>query len=180
MTTRAAINILGSTGEIIDITTLGVDTLTTAHPSPGVYLVYGSLGMAPPPEGWGYVLNQADADKTVDIQFADGILTITTALTGETLDLAHSITLHLSVEEAPPVPEPPIDPGVAAQEQLSRLRTLADSTIAPLQDAVDIGESTDEEVIALKAWKKFRIALTRAPAQAGYPQSIDWPMTPQN
>lgn len=82
MTTRAAINILGSTGEIIDITTFGVDTLTTAHPSPGVYLVYGSLGMAPPPEGWGYVLNQADSGKTVDIQFVDGTLAVTIAIGG--------------------------------------------------------------------------------------------------
>ncbi|MCJ7959164.1 MAG: tail fiber assembly protein [Pseudomonas sp.] len=178
MTTRAAINILGATGEIIDITTLGVDTITTEHPGPGIYLVYGSCGMAPPPEGWGYVLNQADADKTVDIQFSGDLLTVTTAKAGEPADLAHSITLHLCVAEAPPVPEPPIDPLVAAQEQLSRLRALADSTIAPLQDAVDIGDSTEEEVVALKAWKKFRIALTRVPAQAGYPLSIEWPVAP--
>lgn len=178
MTTRAAINILGSTGEIIDITTLGVDTLTTAHPSPGVYLVYGSLGMAPPPEGWGYVLNQADSGKTAEIQFVDGTLAVTIAIGGEPADLAHSITLHLCVAEAPPVPEPPIDPTVAAQEQLTRLRKEADDAIRPLQFSADVDEATEEDAAALNAWKKYYVALTRVPGQTGYPQAVDWPIAP--
>ncbi|AZE73136.1 tail fiber assembly domain protein [Pseudomonas synxantha] len=178
MTTRAAINVLGSDGSLIDIASLGVDTVTTSHPSQGVYLVHGTLGMAPPPEGWGYVINQVDADKTVDIQFADGVLTVSTTLAGEPADLAHSITLHLCVEEVPPAPEPPLNPLAVAQDQMNRLRTQADRAIAPLQDAVDIEEATEEEVAILKLWKKFRVALSRIPEQADYPDAIDWPVVP--
>jgi len=57
-------------------------------------------------------------------------------------------------------------------------RATADAAIAPLQDAVDIGEATDDEGTLLTAWKKFRVLLNRVPAQAGYPATIDWPVAP--
>lgn len=57
-------------------------------------------------------------------------------------------------------------------------RAAADVAIAPLQDAVDIGEATDEETALLTAWKKYRVLLNRVPAQAGYPATIDWPVAP--
>lgn len=57
-------------------------------------------------------------------------------------------------------------------------RAVADAAIAPLQDAVDIDEATDEETALLTAWKKYRVALNRVPAQAGYPSTIDWPVAP--
>lgn len=186
MTTRAAINILGSTGEVIDITSLGVATLTTAHPEVGRYQVFGTLGMAPPPEGWGYVVNQADANKTISITFADGELLVIVAKDGEPANLTHSITLHVSVEELPPVeiPEPPVevppaaDPQADALVEYARLRAIADYMVAPLQDAVDVDEATDYEAALLKAWKKYRVALNRVAEQPGYPTLIDWPAPP--
>ncbi|AUF96719.1 phage tail protein [Pseudomonas sp. 02C 26] len=57
-------------------------------------------------------------------------------------------------------------------------RAIADQAIAPLQDAVDLDEATDAEATALKAWKRFRIALNRLPEQDGYPATIDWPAPP--
>ncbi|WP_122859766.1 tail fiber assembly protein, partial [Pseudomonas viridiflava] len=45
--------------------------------------------------------------------------------------------------------------------EIARLRKIADYTIAPLQDAVDIDEATPEEAAALTKWKKYRIALNR-------------------
>ncbi|MNJ51840.1 Caudovirales tail fiber assembly protein [compost metagenome] len=57
-------------------------------------------------------------------------------------------------------------------------REVADNAIAPLQDAVDLDEATETEVAALKAWKKYRIALIRVPDQPGYPDTIDWPAPP--
>lgn len=73
----------------------------------------------------------------------------------------------------------------AAQQELAGViaetaqrRTLADKAIAPLQDAVDLGEATEAEISTLKEWKRFRVALTRLPEQAGYPAEIDWPTPP--
>ncbi|WPN95822.1 tail fiber assembly protein [Pseudomonas sp. MUP55] len=183
MTTRAAVNILGATGAVIDITSLGVDTITTEHPGPGQYLVYGTLGMAPPPEGWGYVLNQADAGCSVAISYNDTVLAVSIAKEGEPADLAHSITLHVAVDalppqEAPQLPPPVVDPLEAAQSEITRLRSAADYAIAPLQDAVDVDEATDADLAELKAWKKYRVALSRVIDQANYPQTVDWPVVP--
>lgn len=66
--------------------------------------------------------------------------------------------------------------GVVASTAARRL--VADTAIAPLQDAVDIEESTDAELALLKAWKKYRVALNRVPEQAGYPTTIEWPVAP--
>lgn len=66
----------------------------------------------------------------------------------------------------------------AVQADAASRRAAADSAIAPLQDAVDIDDATDAEVLALKAWKKYRVALNRLPEQSGYPTEIDWPAPP--
>ncbi|WP_175649493.1 tail fiber assembly protein [Pseudomonas sp. Marseille-P9899] len=181
--TRAAINILGD-GSIIDITSLGKSDITVDHPGPGQYLVHGTLGMAPPPEGWGYVINQLDVGAAVATSFYDGVLAVSVVKEGEPADLLHSITLHVSVEdlpptEAPPPPEPtPVDPLAEALAETARRRALADAAIAPLQDAVDIDEATDAETALLKEWKRYRVALNRLPDQPGYPNEIDWPAPP--
>lgn len=61
------------------------------------------------------------------------------------------------------------------QAEIAAQRAAADSAIAPLQDAVDLDDATEAEVAALKAWKKYRVALNRLPEQPGYPTDIDWP-----
>lgn len=73
----------------------------------------------------------------------------------------------------------------AAEQRLAQVaaetaarRAVADSTIAPLQDAVDLEEATEADIETLKAWKKYRIALIRVPDQPGYPDTIDWPAPP--
>jgi len=73
----------------------------------------------------------------------------------------------------------------AREEQLSSViaeiaqhRQLADAAIAPLQDAVDLEDATPEEAEALKAWKRYRVALNRLVEQPGYPDEIDWPEVP--
>ena len=45
----------------------------------------------------------------------------------------------------------------------------ADQRIAVLQDALDLEMATPEEETQLKAWKKYRVLLTRAHADARYP-----------
>lgn len=65
-----------------------------------------------------------------------------------------------------------------ASAEITSRRSAADYAIAPLQDAVDIEEATEAEAAALKAWKKYRVLLSRVPEQSGYPDAIDWPAPP--
>lgn len=183
--TRAAINILGD-GTIIDIKSLGRADLRVTHPAVGQYVVHGTQGMAPPPEGWGYVLNLVDHDACVEILFEQDELRVNVTVDGEPADLQHSITLHVAVEALPfePMPAMPesrlavIDPFAAAQETLAELRAVADYAITPLQDAVEIGEATEQESAALVAWKRYRMLLSRVPSQPGFPEAIEWPALP--
>lgn len=66
----------------------------------------------------------------------------------------------------------------AVQADAASRRAAADSAIAPLQDAFDLDDATEAEATALKAWKKYRVALNRLPDQPGYPTDIDWPAPP--
>lgn len=181
---RAAINVLGPDGSIIEVTSLGKSDILCEHPGPGRYIVHGTLGMAPPPEGWGFVINPVDAGASVATSFADGLLAVTVEKEGSPADLAHSITLHVLVEDLPaidipPLPEPaPVDPLADAQAEAAALRVIADAAVVPLQDAVDLDEATEAEAALLKEWKRYRVALNRLPEQPGYPAEIDWPAPP--
>ena len=62
--------------------------------------------------------------------------------------------------------------------EVARLRKIADQAASDLQDAVDIDEASDEDLTLLKEWKKYRVALSKVPVQAGYPTVIDWPIAP--
>ncbi|QYX54352.1 tail fiber assembly protein [Pseudomonas sp. S07E 245] len=66
----------------------------------------------------------------------------------------------------------------AVMAEIAQRRVVADSTIAPLQDAVDLEDATEAEAAALKQWKRYRVALNRLPDQPGYPATIDWPAPP--
>lgn len=183
MTTRAALNILGSDGSLIDLTSLGVDQISTAHPETGSYEVCGTLGMAPPPHGWGYVVNRIDEDKSIALSFVGGLLTVSVSKDGRPVDLQHSITLHVSVEELPltdtlETPTEPVDLLQAVREKHARLRAIADYEIAPLQDAVDVEEAVPDDLALLAQWKKYRIALSKVDDLPGFPNQIDWPQPP--
>jgi hypothetical protein len=64
------------------------------------------------------------------------------------------------------------------QGRVSVERKHADEAVAPLQDALDIDEITAAELLALKAWKKYRVELNRIPDQPGYPDTVAWPVAP--
>ncbi|QJQ23341.1 tail fiber assembly protein [Pseudomonas sp. SK] len=66
----------------------------------------------------------------------------------------------------------------AVVSDIAHRRAVADTAIAPLQDAFDIGEATPDDEARLKLWKKYRVALSRVPEQEGYPNEIDWPAPP--
>ncbi len=71
----------------------------------------------------------------------------------------------------------PTDEELALRRR-DRLLSVATTRMAPLQDAVDIGEATTDEDAELTAWKRYRMLLNRIQQQDGFPQNIDWPAVP--
>ncbi|EAM2148824.1 tail fiber assembly protein [Salmonella enterica] len=60
-----------------------------------------------------------------------------------------------------------------AEETKSRLLQMASEKIAPLQDAVDLGEATDKEKASLLAWRRYRVLVNRVK-----PSKPVWPEQP--
>ncbi|EEN0465524.1 hypothetical protein C3O24_22790, partial [Salmonella enterica subsp. enterica serovar Stanleyville] len=60
-----------------------------------------------------------------------------------------------------------------AEETKNNLLQMATEKIAPLQDAVDLGEATDDEKTRLMAWKKYRVQVNRVDTT-----NPDWPDKP--
>ncbi|EBG7969646.1 tail fiber assembly protein [Salmonella enterica subsp. enterica] len=60
-----------------------------------------------------------------------------------------------------------------AEGTKNRLLQIASEKIAPLQDAVDLGEATDKEKASLLAWKKYRVLVNRVDTS-----NPDWPEQP--
>lgn len=79
---------------------------------------------------------------------------------------------------APPMAPPP---PVTESEMIARRNSLLDyatQQINPLQDLVDIGESTPEDEALLLLWKKYRAAVGKATSQPGWPLTVVWPTAP--
>lgn len=90
-----------------------------------------------------------------------------TARIGDTWNGEHFIS--------PPEPTPTPEQVLAMRNALLATAALR---IAPLQDAVDLGDATAAEEAALKAWKQYRVALNRIEQQSGFPGSVVWPKAP--
>ncbi|MBG0696842.1 tail fiber assembly protein [Enterobacter roggenkampii] len=65
----------------------------------------------------------------------------------------------------------------AEYDKIWRL-SYATAAIAPLQDAVDIDEATEEERNLLLSWKKYRVALNRVDTSKA--PAIEWPEKPSS
>lgn len=65
-----------------------------------------------------------------------------------------------------------------ASLEKSRLLAAASSSIDPLQDAVDLDIATSEEVAMLKAWKTYRVMVSRVDISKA--PGIDWPKSPSS
>ena len=63
-----------------------------------------------------------------------------------------------------------------AEENRVQLMAEANQKIAPLQDASDLDIATDEELAQLKAWKTYRVLLSRI--DISHAPEIDWPPLP--
>lgn len=180
---NAAINILSDGSIHESVTIYGcIDQVRVTRKDIGVYHVYGTLGMVPPPDGWGTVTNPMD-EITASVSYEDGVLTLKTQKTdGQPADFASKVSLHILVEDAPapvmpPEPEPDLQSMVATD--YAHLKANADSRLQLLQDLLDIGEGTLEIEETVLEWKKYRVALSRIVEQSGYPKDIDWPSSPE-
>lgn len=63
-----------------------------------------------------------------------------------------------------------------AQSKKNQLMRVANSRIAPLQDAVDLGIASNEETQALLDWKKYRVLLNRIDTSTA--PDIEWTEQP--
>lgn len=63
-----------------------------------------------------------------------------------------------------------------ASSRLAAEMDVANRTIAPLQDAVDISIATDAEIARLAEWKRYRVALSRIDTSKA--PDIEWPVMP--
>ena len=64
-----------------------------------------------------------------------------------------------------------------AEAKKSGLRAIADSAIAPLQDAADLDIAIEAETAALAAWKQYRVLLNRVDTSTA--PDISWPVQPE-
>ncbi|AIU72964.1 tail fiber assembly protein [Hafnia alvei] len=63
-----------------------------------------------------------------------------------------------------------------AEETRAQLMAEANQKITPLQDASDLDIATEDELIELKAWKTYRVLLSRVDISSA--PDIDWPPLP--
>ena len=63
-----------------------------------------------------------------------------------------------------------------ATELLTELMREANAKIAPLNDAIELGIQTEEEITKLAEWKKYRVALNRIDTSTA--PNIVWPEIP--
>lgn len=75
-------------------------------------------------------------------------------------------------------------PGLTPEQLISRaasrkasLMSQANGAISPLQDAVDLGMASEQEVTLLQAWKTYRVLLNRIDVSTA--PDIDWPEQPE-
>ncbi|WP_248917045.1 tail fiber assembly protein [Pseudomonas entomophila] len=98
------------------------------------------------------------------------------------IDVRLAMPAKAELEVLPPLEVPELKQAFPSRQDaldaLAQLRSLADQSITPLQDAVDLGVASDAELDALRAWKIYRLGLTRLPDQPGFPNELDWPTPP--
>ncbi|MCW0506913.1 tail fiber assembly protein [Aeromonas piscicola] len=74
-------------------------------------------------------------------------------------------------------PAPPTE--TQQQARLTALLKQAATTMAPLEDAKELGIISEAERAQLTAWQRYRVALYRLPQSEGWPTEVNWPEMPQ-
>lgn len=104
-------------------------------------------------------------------------------LSGDLIEVSGDVRIGDSYADGafsrPPVPVPA--PTTSAEALAERSARLAHATreIDPLQDLVDLAESTDEDELKLIEWKQYRAAVGKVQTQPGFPGTVVWPEMPE-
>ncbi len=85
----------------------------------------------------------------------------------------------IRAEQGAGVAPTPEEAAQLAIEKRAELLRKAALVIGPLQDAVDIGEATEDKESQLLLWKRYRIAVSEIDQQDGFPLAIEWPAEPK-
>jgi hypothetical protein len=76
----------------------------------------------------------------------------------------------------PPAPIPTLSEILVTNTtERDALLAIATKAIAPLQDAIDLEEATDQEMVLLRKWKQYRIAVNRLDLTL---KQVNWPIAP--
>ncbi|WP_445373573.1 tail fiber assembly protein [Photorhabdus tasmaniensis] len=88
------------------------------------------------------------------------------------------ISMGFNIQEAQELYQQAIVEQKNKSDNRHRYHLLEQAAIkmAPLQDAIDLGIATDNEITVLTAWKKYRVALSRMDTTV---PNIEWPEQPE-
>lgn len=131
----------------------------------------------------GIVINTIIWDGEAPITFPDAVEAINVP-EGVTCGIDYTATENgdgswtFTPPPAPPV-VPPTPQEVLAANTATRngLLVAAGLAMAPLQDAVDLGEANASETLLLTQWRQFRVAVNRVDLTQATPS---WPIAPQS
>lgn len=157
---------IATNGEIIAPITYGVNVFDPQDPPREA--VTADDGVVISPEHPGTLLHAAEDEVPIEERFTPEFV-------------ATLREYDPATEPNPPELEPPPLPPVTVEQVLATRdarKAYATTMIDPLADAVEMDEATPAEVAALKAWKQYRLALSRIEQQAGFPASVEWPTAP--
>ena len=130
-------------------------------------------GLTPPPADW--PMFHEGEEAPIEKRFPREVLDTLVDITG-VADVQCGYR-YIDGVFSPYVEPPPSPSAILAKNTSTRDTLLATATarIAPLQDAVDLGEATAQEEAALLAWKRFRVNVNRVDLTL---QGPDWPAAP--
>lgn len=109
----------------------------------------------------------------VDRDAKNGALRFFVEDSDEPLKGPYPSTLEATNDPSPPPYSPTL---IELQAERDTQLALASLRIAPLQDAIDLGDATPGEESKLLAWKQYRIALNRLDLTV---TPVAWPEQPE-
>lgn len=117
---------------------------------------------------------RAGEEVPIEVRFTSEIVATLVDVTDVDVEVGYTYANGLFKPYAPPLPSPSeiLAANTGTRDALLRIAT---QRIAPLQDALDLGEATAEETTALTLWKQYRVAVNRVDLSLAAPQ---WPAVP--
>lgn len=126
----------------------------------------------------GIVVNTAVWDGEAEVNFGEGVNAVLFT-SDDRVSIGYSFKNGKFVEPNPTEDELAAQQASAKASNLSqKLYRLEEASqrLSILQDAVDLEMATEKETLALPAWKKYRVLMSRIDADTA--SDIEWPEKP--